>query len=1254
MSIKWKDDINTYSYDEGTSLDIPIFYESYQSDDSVKIEASVISNTLPSSINVSHYSENNKFHIKGILPIINESCSYYLVLRILEQKNNEIIEIIDRCIEIKSINKELKWINDSDNIIYNITEYSNININLLTLLENTNGDEIVKKTSGTLPDGIKLENNVLFGSFMKESNDQNTYKITVKVFRNNVPIDNLVEKDIILEIYPPSQETLPEWITNEGNIGTIKFGEESKLYILAYDPSNNYTIMYNIVNGILPQGLSFDIYTGKIQGILKTKQSKEWNITVEASKIVNDSTYSTKRTFSIKTNNINEYNEIVWNDNDFIGSYKVGSIITTQIPFAHTQDNNEIEYNVIGGDLPKGLILDKNGIISGKIKYQKYGKYFFDVVAKTPITSQIKTFSINVEKGLGKNSIKMYLRFNNEYRNQLNHIKSYFNSKIFNNGSSNFYIDTFPKIDIATLTCYDRELLSYMLNFGNPEIVRLGKTKKIQHSQPDRNGNIISNYDIFYKSIDESTLQWDKINNGNYNFYQDLDDDEKLDFNFETYDSNSNENDNETDPHVKYNVFNFENVRKILSQKIYVYKKTDGYYFYDTGSHEILGKSLGVDDKTFTPDYNHMEVVYDEGGDLIVENASVVEDSKGDVVLKDTYEYGETIYNPWCFDRNKNDIQLVRLTEDSEFVIPLISDDDVKYDDAGNSYIQFLDVDVEPLPEWKINEIENWTPNTQYHTNDIVKYNYKYYKCKQDFTSSDTFTDDGNLYEILTIDGLYQYINKSYFPTLDIGYYEVDSNTSNLKLINSLEDRGDLLTNYDFTFYEVTCEHLYHESIVNDNLEEYDYNSYKCEEIKNHNSIFGIPFYSMSYMDYGHSDLVKTLSINAYPKTSTISIQPLSDENNKNATTVPYGTTVSYSVTHPKYFGVSDTFKLLMDEEIDIKLKKKVRFILKTEPFADEIILKTSDNSEYFDYIETDESGEEKVVGKYIDVKEGDIIEYSISKDKYVSIIDNVVATGIIEKDDFYEQKLIVSLTPLYTLTIIPTPSDSDVSLKCNGYYQSGNSITVPKDSYIYYTVSKEGYKTISGRHRATRDEQLPISLLNNAFTVSINVSTFPISNNEPSVIITSNRPLGQQIDNSLIVAGDDGEILTEISYTVSLNGYETVSNTITGVSENKVINVALKKICHVKFEITPSDAEHVIKYNGLINSSDLEFDVLYGDVISYEISRVCYESIVAQKIIQDDTIIEINMIDKEYFVLETNDTIYFANERSNIAFTKE
>ena len=525
MSIVWKtkEGIISELY-ERSNLSTIIQYDITDNDTSYNITPIILSNTLPKDIEINHtfiYSENNKikggyFQINGVLPTISEDIIYQIVLRI-KKGENELEEISDRYFEIKSLNLKLEW-KDTGDIYTDIIQNTNVEYQIELL--NKDGDETFKIVSGELPTGLKLsDDGKIYGIYFNEIIDKKEYIIYVKVYKNEKEVEYLNSKKIIFNIKYAESTTPAIWITNNSLLGNINKNEESSLSVLAYDPSNNYTIKYEIISGILPSGLELDEQSGKIIGRLETSKKNTYPFIINAYKIVNNEIINSEKEFYIITNNNYDEN-INWSDDTNLGSYKIGQIIFQKIPLIN---NDEIyNYEIIGGNFPKGLVLDKDGLIHGRIEYQSLGNYQFDIRGYYKETYIIKTFNIIIEKGLGKNSVKGYFRFNLEYKDIINSIKKELNNE-FEYEDDEFNIDTFPKIDIANLTCYDKVILKEMLNFGNPEIIRIGLSNSSQSSIFDKEGNIIKNYDTIYKEIDESTLQWKKIDNGNYDFSQNID-----------------------------------------------------------------------------------------------------------------------------------------------------------------------------------------------------------------------------------------------------------------------------------------------------------------------------------------------------------------------------------------------------------------------------------------------------------------------------------------------------------------------------------------------------------------------------------------------------------------------------------------------------------------------------------------------------------------------------------------------------------
>lgn len=126
-----------------------------------------------------------------------------------------------------------------------------------------------------------------------------------------------------------------------------------------------------------------------------------------------------------------------------------------------------------------------------------------------------------------------------------------------------------------------------------------------------------------------------------------------------------------------------------------------------------------------------------------------------------------------------------------------------------------------------------------------------------------------------------------------------------------------------------------------------------------------------------------------------------------------------------------------------------------------------------------------------IDLYNGDKISYVISKDNYETIaglyiVDNVYAasTNIIE----------LSMTRVYKYTFNVTPNDAKIELtSTNTYAQGSNWIQVYENATIDYTISKEGYKSVSGREGY---EIISGNIYYNTTDKTINVTLVSISEN--------------------------------------------------------------------------------------------------------------------------------------------------------------
>lgn len=138
-----------------------------------------------------------------------------------------------------------------------------------------------------------------------------------------------------------------------------------------------------------------------------------------------------------------------------------------------------------------------------------------------------------------------------------------------------------------------------------------------------------------------------------------------------------------------------------------------------------------------------------------------------------------------------------------------------------------------------------------------------------------------------------------------------------------------------------------------------------------------------------------------------------------------------------------------------------------------------------------------------------------------------------------------IDSTNIVTFTVNPEPSDATVVITSGTCEQVGNSITVPKNSLVEYTVSKDGYIAKTGYRNITETFILDISLENEMVTLTIN----PVPSNA-NVVLTSGDY--QQSGNLITVPKN-----SSVEYSVSADGYATQTGTIT-VNDTKTVNITL------------------------------------------------------------------------------------------------
>lgn len=717
MSVEWTAESRTVELYEGDTLDV-IFSCETNVEQGHSVEIVFLSSTLPAVIDKEIIrNENNITGLKlyGEMPSILNEETYRLVARLQEYHTiggSKIIDYMeDAGISIINKTKEVTWKDDySLPVGYAKSAYSE---ELSAALNNPNGNEVYRKSSGTLPSSMTLyPNGVLSGTptmdDVTEYDDQYIpdkppYEFGLTIYRNNEII--LHEKLFHLIIKKPNPATPPSWITESGMIGSVRAGDVvSGIKVIATItveesfPPEDKVITYKVIDGELPPGLEFQSINnqGVISGRVATNQVKTYNFTIcpyrqyngqwypeNPNGTITDLSFAAARNFYIITNKPEPEHEIIWGNEDEPidgGSFQVGTVINDSLPKAISADGYPITYTVIDyGTLPSNISIETTGDITGTAQLPT-GEYYCFVRASTEFTYVIRRVEIKVVKGLGYNSLNLYLRINNEYKDQYNEIRNQLNpSSTYGNGQEGYEISVFPKIDVATLTCFDREILAGIFNYGNPEIVRFLETNYKIYTDEDVNGDATATYEAYYKVVDENTYQWGDVDNGNFDYEAELEKqkqltssepglsyenppfypmepDAKLEFNNEYYNSSVNQKqwvlDRETpegkklyrlnnvyittSPFVSYKVFNFKNVREALQKKIYVYKKSGDYYF-DLGNQQLFDKSNITTKKLY-----ENEIINDEGEIVLEYHICNLDDTDDEIV---EYKFGKVYLN---------------------------------------------------------------------------------------------------------------------------------------------------------------------------------------------------------------------------------------------------------------------------------------------------------------------------------------------------------------------------------------------------------------------------------------------------------------------------------------------------------------------------------------------------------------------------------------------------------------------------------
>lgn len=277
----------------------------------------------------------------------------------------------------------------------------------------------------------------------------------------------------------------------------------------------------------------------------------------------------------------------------------------------------------------------------------------------------------------------------------------------------------------------------------------------------------------------------------------------------------------------------------------------------------------------------------------------------------------------------------------------------------------------------------------------------------------------------------------------------------------------------------------------------------------------------------------------------TFSINPVPDDasvliNNQATKSIqlPAMSNIDWLVSKTGYISQQGNFTLTQDTAIDVVLQEYVsQYTLTVNPVpaTARVLL----------------NGIER---KSITVFEGSTVSYQVSAPGYVTQSGSVVVNE--------DQELNIELIKTWTFTINATPSDAVVMIND----EPVSSVIVPEGTLVKWSVSKEGYRTQEGQQNVFENVVLDIELVLVPKQYTLTIVPTP-----------SNAKVVMNGQETTSITVDEG---TSVTYEVSLEGYETVTDTIV-VNEPTEISVVLELVSYT-FTINPTPENALVKINGV------------------------------------------------------------------------
>jgi len=189
------------------------------------------------------------------------------------------------------------------------------------------------------------------------------------------------------------------WVTPPGTLGTVPNGQFYSLQLKAVDVHNR-AVTYSFLSGELPPGMQV-LSTGSLQGVptlitaTKVNASQNFRFTIRAT---NANGNISDQAFDISVTNV--FGPIIKPSSSnatepyFLGASFDGQYYSLQLSVNELNPNAVITWTITDGELPKGLTLDSNGLISGYIQplelIGEWGPANYDSYTTDPESGAVK------------------------------------------------------------------------------------------------------------------------------------------------------------------------------------------------------------------------------------------------------------------------------------------------------------------------------------------------------------------------------------------------------------------------------------------------------------------------------------------------------------------------------------------------------------------------------------------------------------------------------------------------------------------------------------------------------------------------------------------------------------------------------------------------------------------------------------------------------------------------------------------------